>query len=1089
VAKSDQVLGDGRSGGGRPVVSRVARDADRYEIKGEHGRGGLGRVSRVFDRDLQRDIAIKELISRGEVSEARFLREALITARLEHPGIVPIYEAGCWDDGTPFYAMKLVSGRPLRELIGERATVDARLDLLHHVIAVADAMAYAHDHHIIHRDLKPANVIVGAFGETVVIDWGLAKDLSASEPDEGGAGSPPSPDLDLTVTGSVLGTPAYMPPEQARGEHVDQRVDVFAIGAMLWELCAMEKVPPVDRHQRHAMLRRNGVDRDLITILDKALAPDPAHRYRDAGELAADLKAFKAGARIAARSYSLPAVLAHWTRRHRALALSIFAAVALVIAGGTLYVRDIAAERDRADAALDALTLRHAQQLLATDPAAALDELARYRGTDTTRVHQIAAEAHGRGAPILRATPHHGNVLWIKMVPGPAGEPFGGVVSGSDDHTIVYTARDGSTRVLARNVMGTAQSLYSGTQYTAARQILAYVCEPDDVCLIDIARQTPMPSPPTLHGLHAQSVGFSPSGTALAVMSRTGTLTVFDVRDLAHPAEQMTHQLEGASDVQFVDDATIAIIDDDDISLLPIAHEAASRALIRFPFPDVSFWNVDPVSHRVIASSHSGSAMMIEGPDWHIAAHAELCHGWVSGIQSIPHRHDIAYTCQEGTVGFWDPSTGAVTPRAHLEGAAYRLRISPEGDCLVMAGGVAQVYVLDLVTDLLTNYKGFDVRPTAITSPTAEAPFVTVGNGRGEIRVWPVPPRIVKSVVDTGSMLTGAAFVPDSATLVATTTRSRLNVFSPATGGRTIAPHNGGYIFPVASPDSKLFAVYGRHDEVELWSVATMTRTRVIPTGHGAMSRLWFLSDSSGFVTAGKDGRIVRWTLASDAAPTPSTIVEVGQPIDSFVIAPATHAIVMQTRDGSLWQALLSSSTDRHPTRLAGDQEPSCATIRARLITLPDGFTVYCTMKSGDVLAIDTRDRHVSIAVHLPGQANEIATTPDGTTIAISTVTNALYIGTRPTPSAAWAWRPIELRTMDHAITADGVIIAAGNDGTLWLYSITRDRWLCLPVGSLDIHRVVIDRTDDAAAALTVDGQLLWLDLAAARKLLAQPPT
>ena len=137
---------------GDPPKARAGfRDPERYRIIGEHGRGGLGRVSRVRDLDLARDIAIKEMISSDQVSEARFLREALITARLEHPGIVPLYEAGRWPDGTPFYAMKLVAGRPLRELIVERTTVTQRIGLLHHVIAVADAIAYAHDRNIIHR--------------------------------------------------------------------------------------------------------------------------------------------------------------------------------------------------------------------------------------------------------------------------------------------------------------------------------------------------------------------------------------------------------------------------------------------------------------------------------------------------------------------------------------------------------------------------------------------------------------------------------------------------------------------------------------------------------------------------------------------------------------------------------------------------------------------------------------------------------------------------------------------------------------------------------------------------------------------------
>src|SRR5882757_5972570 len=199
----------------RPSAAAQLRDPDRYQILGEHGRGGLGRVSRAHDHDLGRDIAIKELISRGHLSEVRFLREALITARLEHPGIVPVHEAGRWPDGTPFYAMKLVAGRSLRELIAECRTVDERIALLHHVIAVADAIAYAHGRNIIHRDLKPSNVIVGDFGETIVIDWGLAKDLSTTEETAVGGGPfRTTRGEDLTTAGTILGTPTYMAPEQ-----------------------------------------------------------------------------------------------------------------------------------------------------------------------------------------------------------------------------------------------------------------------------------------------------------------------------------------------------------------------------------------------------------------------------------------------------------------------------------------------------------------------------------------------------------------------------------------------------------------------------------------------------------------------------------------------------------------------------------------------------------------------------------------------------------------------------------------------------------------------------------------------------------
>ncbi len=403
------------------VIGPQLRDPTRYQVLGEHGRGGLGRVSRAHDRELDRDVAIKELISRNDVHEARFLREALITARLEHPGIVPVHEAGRWPDGTPFYAMKLVSGRSLRDLIAECATSDQRIGLLHHVIAVADAIAYAHERNIIHRDLKPANVIVGDFGETIVIDWGLAKDLTASEEPAVAGESAPSPsplDDELTVEGSVLGTPAYMAPEQGRGEPVDQRADVFAIGTMLWELCAARRMPPNTAEGRHRLLRRAGIDQDLITIIDNALDPDKEKRYPDAGALAADLKAFKSGARIAARDYTLWAMLAHWTRRHRALALSVTTAVLVVATGIVGFVRNIARERDRADTALvtaqqerDRSKLSEASLVLDRDPNRAMDLLSSF-ATRTPQVALLTSRARQRSATHIVSVSANINALF-----------------------------------------------------------------------------------------------------------------------------------------------------------------------------------------------------------------------------------------------------------------------------------------------------------------------------------------------------------------------------------------------------------------------------------------------------------------------------------------------------------------------------------------------------------------------------------------------------------------------------------------------------------------------------------------------------
>ena len=215
----------------------AADDPERYEPVGEHARGGLGRVVRAVDRRLGRTVAVKELLRHDPSNEARFLREAMITARLEHPGIVPVHEAGRWPNGDPYYVMKLVEGRTLKELLVRNGPTPIPI------------VGYAHSEAVIHRDLKPSNVIVGAFGETIVVDWGLARDRKRNLPEPSDEILTAAGSCVSTVSGKIVGTPAYMSPEQARGDVVDERCDVYALGAVLYEVLAGSLHMPTRRHR------------------------------------------------------------------------------------------------------------------------------------------------------------------------------------------------------------------------------------------------------------------------------------------------------------------------------------------------------------------------------------------------------------------------------------------------------------------------------------------------------------------------------------------------------------------------------------------------------------------------------------------------------------------------------------------------------------------------------------------------------------------------------------------------------------------------------------------------------------------------
>jgi WD40 repeat protein len=414
-------------------TSPVGETMGRYRIVCLLGQGGMGRVYEADDLELGRRVAIKFLpASASEHAErvGRFISERSVTAGLEHPGIIPIYDSGVWSNGQPFYVMRKVAGAPLDRLISQASTLEERLRLLGTVLAVADAVAFAHSHGVIHRDLKPANILVASFGETLVADWGLAKRSRKAEVQEVGA-EDPSGAPGETRAGSVLGTPAYMSPEQSQGAAVDERADVYAIGVMLHELLAGRRpdeangdkptrLPTVSRGQALPSERLPPGLEDLAAIVSKAVAPSLADRYANAGELADELRRFQTGQLVGARRYTRPDLVKRWMRRNRGMVLlgsglgTILAVVAVTSVLRIVHERDAAkgarteAERARTEAEgarketaarNDGLVLLQARALLEQDPTASLAWLKTYpeSGPDWKAVSEIASDAWSRG--------------------------------------------------------------------------------------------------------------------------------------------------------------------------------------------------------------------------------------------------------------------------------------------------------------------------------------------------------------------------------------------------------------------------------------------------------------------------------------------------------------------------------------------------------------------------------------------------------------------------------------------------------------------------------------------------------------------
>jgi serine/threonine protein kinase len=319
------------------TTATPAAGNDRYVLEREIGSGGMGRVFAARDLRLSRPVAIKMLRVRDAALAARFEREVRLAARLQHPGVVPVYDAGFWPSGEPFLVMKLVLGQSLARVIRDADTPADRLALLPHVITAAEAVAYAHDQGIVHRDLKPINIVVGAFGETIVLDWGLAKDLRAGASEDPEAPVLATPPGD-TAAGAVLGTPSYMAPEQAAGQAVDARADVYALGAILHHVLAgtAPELRPDAAGGPPTLVPLSALEprlpSDLLAVVAKALAKEPQARYATAFELAEDLKRFQAGQLVAARRYSSLARAARLAARHPVAAVATVAATLAALA-------------------------------------------------------------------------------------------------------------------------------------------------------------------------------------------------------------------------------------------------------------------------------------------------------------------------------------------------------------------------------------------------------------------------------------------------------------------------------------------------------------------------------------------------------------------------------------------------------------------------------------------------------------------------------------------------------------------------------------------------------------------------------------